>query len=278
MDPQKIEDSILKLASEIFSKEVLPYFGINEKVVASVPTELIRLELSRQYTDYTYLTEKDVYHHFEFQSTDGKVEDLQRFHAYEAIMVMKTGKTVVTHVIYSGDIKNPLSGYEYGINRYNVDVITLSDKDAKKVLERIEDLQVLGHDLTRQDCLELILIPLMGGDLTKQEKILRALKITRDMQQEETKQIQAMLYAFSEKFLTKEEKKPIEEVIMMTELGQMILERGFEKGVKEGIKEGMDTGIELTKTAFKLAKEGMEIPQIAEELNLPIEKIEKMME
>lgn len=265
MDLQKIEDSVMKLASEVFAREILPYFGIKEKVVASVPTEMITLELNRQYMDYTYLTENDVYHHFEFQSTDGKIADMQRFHAYEAVLMMKTGKTVITHVIYSGDIKKPMSGYKYGLNCWHVDVITLSSKDAEKVLHRIEEHQRLGLEISREETLELILLPLMGGKLTKQEKILRAITITKSMQQEEAKQVQAMLYALAEKFLSKEEKVPIEEVIKMTELGQMILDKGMERG------------IELTRKALKLAGEGLSVSDIAKQLNLPIETVEKMM-
>ena len=50
--------------------------------------------------------------HFEFQTTNKGAADLRRFRAYEALLSLQTGKDVITYVVYSGDIKETLSGYE----------------------------------------------------------------------------------------------------------------------------------------------------------------------
>ena len=219
MDKQKIEDSILKKASELFAKEFLPYFGITQRVVSMEPTELIELNISRMYMDYTFLTQDDILHHFEFQSTDGGIKDLRRFKGYEAVLEHQTGKTVITHVIYSGDIKKPLSGYESGLNHYQVHIISLQDKDAAKILEKIEKkIEV--------------------------EKITKAFKLANELEGEEAGQIQTMLYAFAEKFLNNQEIEPIKEVLLMTRLGQMLVEMGEEKGIEQGIERGMEQGME----------------------------------
>lgn len=83
MEQKKIEDSILKQAGETFSKELLPYFGICSKAASS---------------------------------------DFRRFRTYEAIMSMKTDKTVITHVLYSGNVKSPVSEFRDGLNVYKMDV------------------------------------------------------------------------------------------------------------------------------------------------------------
>ena len=72
------------------------------------------------YMDFTFLTENDRYLHFEFQSTDGAVVDLRRFHSYEAWMHYITGKDVITYVIFTGDIEKPVYEETYGINTYRV--------------------------------------------------------------------------------------------------------------------------------------------------------------
>lgn len=202
MEKPKIEDSIMKLASEVFARELMPFFGIKEKVVATVPTELIRLDISRQYMDYTYLTEDGVYHHFEFQSTNDGLADMHRFHTYEVVLMMKTGKPVVTHVIFSGNIKAPLSGYEYGLNAYYVDIITMSDKDA-------------------------------------------------------------------------EERIPIKEVMLMTHIGQMIMDEGLEKGLERGLEKGIERAIEILLDIGMPEEEIKE--KIAQKYDIPLAKAEKYL-
>ena len=265
MDKQKIEDSILKKASELFAKEFLPYFGITQSVVSIEPTELIELNISRMYMDYTFLTQDDILHHFEFQSTDGGIKDLRRFKGYEAVLEHQTGKTVITHVIYSGDIKRPLSGYDSGLNHYQVHIISLQDKDAAKILEKIEkkieaekktDTQKKeqgikkGSYISTDEMLELVMIPIMGGEMTKVEKITKAFKLANELEGEEAGQIQTMLYAFAEKFLNNQEIEPIKEVLLMTRLGQMLVEMGEEKGIEQGMEQGIERGMEKGIIAF----------------------------
>ena len=258
-----MEDSILKQASELFASELLPCFGIQEKVIAVKPSEMITLHIERQYMDYIFLTADDVLHHFEFQSTDGGEQDLVRFQGYEAVLHMKTGKPVITHVIYSGDIKHPKSECRSGINTYRVHAISMCNKDGNAVLERIDKKLKSGEKISREDMLELVLVPLMGGESGKAEKIRNAILLTKDMETQEmpeTKKVQAMLYAFAEKFLQGTELKTVQEVLSMTRLGQMLMEQGEEKGLQEGLQEGMQKGMQkgIQKGMQKGMQKGLE--------------------
>lgn len=65
--------------------------------------------------------------------------------------------------------------------------------------------------------------------------------------------MQAVLYAFANKFLDDKGLKEVEEAIIMTRLGQMLLERGMREGKSEGIAEGIKEGIKaLTETCMEL--------------------------
>lgn len=110
------EDMIMKRAMDIFVEEGLKFFGIDKKVKESESTEIVVLKAKNMFMDYTFLMEDDTYVHFEFQTTNKGISDLRRFRAYEALLSLQTGKDVTTYVVYFGDIKNPLSGYECGIN------------------------------------------------------------------------------------------------------------------------------------------------------------------
>ena len=47
------------------------------------------------------------------------------------------------------------------------------------------------------------------------------------------------MFAFSEKFLTMEEKQEIKEEMNMTELGRLMLEGTWEKALEQGMQQGM---------------------------------------
>ena len=70
----------------------MPALNIEGKVVGVLPTEEIYLELKKGAEDFNYLMSDDSIKHFEFQSTNGGVEDLKRFRLYEASKVTNTRK------------------------------------------------------------------------------------------------------------------------------------------------------------------------------------------
>ena len=257
MEQKKIEDSILKQASETFSKELLPYFGIHAKVVSVEQTELVTITLSRQYMDFNYLTEDNIIHHFEFQSTRVKTGDLRRFRTYESVMSMKTKKTVITHVIYSGNVKKPVSEFKDGLNVYRVDAISLREKDADILMGQIVCKMETGIALDRDDMITLILLPLMGGKMSKAKRIRDSLLLLKDAKTEnlanpEIEQVQALVYAFAEKFLEGTELDSVREVLHMTRLGQMLVQEGVEKGIRIFIEDNLEEGIGRERILFKL--------------------------
>ena len=62
------EDAVLKIAAQFFAKELLPYLGIDGKVISSAPTESIVLNLKKFYEDINLIMEDGTWKHFEFQS------------------------------------------------------------------------------------------------------------------------------------------------------------------------------------------------------------------
>ena len=100
----KHEDAILKMGFDYFRDSILKTLGIDYDFVESGVTELVELTIHSMYMDFTFLTVGDSYIHIEFQTTDSGKKDLRRFRAYESVLSHKTGKNVITYVIYSGGI------------------------------------------------------------------------------------------------------------------------------------------------------------------------------
>lgn len=75
------EDAALKVTMRFFAEELLPYFGIKEKVAGFAPTESVSFQISKQYQDFNFIMEDGSWKHFEFQSkNEGKQSD-SRYHA-----------------------------------------------------------------------------------------------------------------------------------------------------------------------------------------------------
>ena len=238
----KHEDLIMKKAMDVFAEEGLKFFGINQKVKDSSSTEIVVLEALNLHMDYTFLMEDETYIHFEFQTTNKGKKDLRRFRAYEALLSLQKEKDVTTYVVYSNNIKKAMSSLETGISKFNVKSIFMSEKNGDLIFEELEKKINNKEKLTRQELISLAFTPIMGGKLTKAEKIIKSIRIVKSSDSEYKYDIESMLYAFADKFLKGKDLQRVKEEISMTELGRMLIEDGRTEGRIEGRIEGRTEG------------------------------------
>lgn len=59
---------------------------------------------------------------------------------------------------------------------------------------------------------------------------------------------------------------------------QQGIQEGIQQGIQEGIQQGIQQGLELVFRVLKLKSEGKSAHQIAEECNVPLEQVEKIIE
>ena len=87
MPNSKHEDAFLKMGVEYFREHILKLLGINYSYEEIGPTELVALTINELYMDFTFkTTEKDLYIHIEFQTTNNsEKKNLRRFHSYDAL-------------------------------------------------------------------------------------------------------------------------------------------------------------------------------------------------
>lgn len=267
----KHEDLIMKKAMDVFAEEGLKFFGINQKVKDSSSTEIVVLEALNLHMDYTFLMEDDTYIHFEFQTTNKGKLDLRRFRVYEAVLSLQKDKDVTTYVVYSGNIKNAKDTLETGINKYKVKSIFMSDKNGDLIVEELEKKVKNKENITKQELVALTFTPIMGGKLTKAEKIIKSIRIVKSSENEYKYDIESMLYAFADKFLSGKDLQKVKEEISMTELGRMLIEDGIEKGRKEGIEKGIEKGKSETLIKLLIKKFGF----LSEEYKSKISNLSK---
>ena len=237
------EDLIMKRAMDVFAEDGLKFFGIDKKVKELGPTELVVLESKNLHMDYTFLMEDDTYIHFEFQTTNKNVSDLRRFRAYEALLSHQTGKDVVTYVIYSSNIINVNDTLETGINKFKVNTISMASKNGDDVFKNVSDKISKGISL-KDDIISLSFSPIMGGQVSKLERILNTIKILKDIDITYRHDVESIIYAFANKFLSGKDLERVKEELKVTELGKSLIDEGKkEKAIeiaKKAILKGMD--------------------------------------
>ena len=133
------EDTVLKTAAQFFAEELIPYLGIDGKVVSSAPTESIVLNLKKFYEDINLIMEDGTWKHFEFQSKNEGIPGLKRFRSYEAVTSYQYGVSITTYVLYSGNIRNPVTSFTEGINTYRIIPIIMKNHNADRLIETLKE-------------------------------------------------------------------------------------------------------------------------------------------
>lgn len=261
MDYNKIEDSVLKKAMEVFRQSAVGFFGINTSIIAPAETEIKNIEIKTGYTDYLFYTEDGNYLHFEFQTTDRK-DDIKRFLYYDASLFYKEKRKIRTIVIYSSGIDIVEDHIDAGTIKYRIEPFYMGSLNGDEKLEYIEEKILNKQNLTPEDILTLTLVPLMGGKESRSTRTLHSIDLAEKISSSENKlQCLSMLYALLEKFGDDEGKRKFKEVFSMTEIGKMIREDGIKEGELKGRAEGKEEGKaellikQLTKKFKKLPDE-----------------------
>ncbi|HIX38894.1 MAG TPA: hypothetical protein H9738_13675 [Candidatus Blautia pullistercoris] len=241
-----LEDMAMKTAAQYFGEELLEYLGVKEKPVRVVPTEIIQLEARQLYQDFNFEMENGWWYHFEFESDEITEEDLMRFREYEAATSRIYQVPVVTCVLCSAKVKKLKNEITQGLNTYRVEIIRLKGEDADSLFEKLEK----QGKMQREDMIPVLLSPLMGGRMAIKDRILQGIYYVKNeegkLPEIEIGKMQAVLYAFANKFLSAGELEEIKEAIAMTKLGEMLFDDGVKAGEKKGMKLGEEKMSRLT--------------------------------
>ncbi len=144
----------------------------------------------------------------------------------------------------------------------------MADKDGDKIYNDIVEKIKSGIEITKQDIISLTFTPIMGGKISKVDKILNAIDVVKDVNKDYKYDVESILYAFANKFLSGKDLEKVKEELRMTELGKSLIEEGMEKGIK---KKTLDV-------VKKAIKKGLDNETIKELTDLDIEKIQLIRE
>ena len=268
------EDVALKTAFRYFSDVLLPYFGIQKKAVDLAATELVHLDVKKFYEDFNLVMEDKSWVHFEFQSKNEGLEGLKRFRVYEALASYQHKVSVTTYVLYSGRIKNPMTQFTEGVNTFKIVPVIMRRYDADQMIAELKRKQECKEKLTKEDMALLTICLLMEGKMPLKDRVKAAYQITKEAAsagQEELDKVETVLYVMADKFLESAEMDELREVIGMTRLGQMLVNRGIEQGIEQGIERGK---LEIAQNLIGL----LDDHTIAERTELPLKTVLELKE
>ena len=269
------EDAALKTAMREFAEVLLPYFGIEGKVVGYGPTESIHLEMKKLFEDFNLIMEDGTWKHFEFQSKNEGIEGLKRFRVYEAMASYQYKAAITTYVLYSGNILNPVTEFTEGENTFRVIPIIMRERDADLLISELKEKEE-GGMITKEDLVPLMFCSLMSGKMTQKDRMKAAFRLTQQathVSEEEIRKIEAVLYAMADKFLEKEELGELVEEISMTKLGEMLVNKGVNQGISQGISQGINQAkLEAARNLLDV----LNAQTIAERIGLPLETVQQL--
>ena len=181
----------------------------------------------------------------------------------DAILYVKERKNIKTIVVYSSNIKSAITELDAGSIKYDVDAFYMVTLDGDKTYNEIKTKISAGEQLTKQDLMSIVFLPLMKNSVNKTKRMEQAIQISKEISDRNMQlQIQAMLHILADKFIKdKSQSSKIKEMLNMTRIGEMIREDNTIEIAKNAIKEGVSTDviIKITKldkaTIQKLQKE-----------------------
>ncbi|MDR1687406.1 MAG: hypothetical protein LBS21_02185 [Clostridiales bacterium] len=200
----KTEDIIMKSIMELFKGDAIKFFGVDKKIVSVERTEFTQIKASQKTDDWMLIAEDGSYIHVEFQTTYS-LEDLSRFMLSDAMLYFKERKPIKTIVVYSSDIKETITAIDAGALQYGVEAFYMVKLNGDKAHEEIKAKIDAGAELTKQDLMSIVFLPMMKSEFDKVKSLERSILLSKEIKTETMQaQIQAMIELLAEKFVKDE--------------------------------------------------------------------------
>lgn len=235
----KQEVAILKIGFDYFCSTILKTLGIDYIFVEIDSIDPMGLTIRPLGMEFTFLTVEDFYIHIEFQTMGSEKKDLRRFHVYESAFSDRTGKNVITYVIYFGGTEHAITEIDCGRYSYRVIPIYLAETDADSILKRLQEKKQKGEAFTEEDFGQLALAPLIKSKKNRKDVILESLELSKMETSTTAEKTMAMLYILADKLLMDIDSVCVKEKVETTRIEQMMFVAGVVRGREFARQEQM---------------------------------------
>ena len=144
-------------------------------------------------------------------------------------------------VIYTGDVLRAQSVFEMPCMMLRMEQVFIAELPEEEIYQTIEHKLAEGGELTEQELMQLVVLPLAGkGAKNKQKRIEQIIKTAR-LIKKESDQIFVLtgLLVSTDKFISEESAGIIRRLLDMTKVGRMLYEEGMEEGMEKGMERAL---------------------------------------
>ena len=244
------KDIVSKLFGERMKGKSLSLFGLdtNLKVMDIRPTNIPIVQSRELRMDNLFELEDGSIAILDYES-QFKETNFTKYGYYIMNVInryLNEGKTPDIHmmVLYTADIETAKTILERTACRIKIEAAYLTGTPSEQWLEEIKG-SLANQIISDKTLMRLILLPLTYKDEEKkQETIKLCVNLARKIPDKEQETFAlAGILTFTDKIISESMRKHIEEVLSMTQVGQMLMDRGRKEGMQEGRKEGREGNI-----------------------------------
>ncbi len=235
------KDIVSKLFGEQMKGKSLSLFGLdtNLKVMDIRPTNIPIVQAKELRMDNLFELEDGSVAILDYES-QFKETNFTKYGYYIMNVInryLNEGKTPDIHmmVLYTADIETAKTTLERTACRIKIEAAYLTGTPSEQWLEEIKG-SLANQIISDKTLMRLILLPLTYKDEEKkQETIKLCVNLAQKIPDKEQETfVLAGILTFTDKIISNSTKKYIEEVLDMTQVGQMLINRGRKEGRREG--------------------------------------------
>ena len=235
------KDIVSKLFGERMKGKSLSLFGLdtNLKVMDIRPTNIPIVQAKELRMDNLFELEDGSVAILDYES-QFKETNFTKYGYYIMNVInryLNEGKTPDIHmmVLYTADIETAKTILERTACRIKIEAAYLTGTPSEQWLKEIKE-SLANQIISDKTLMRLILLPLTYKDEEKkQETIKLCVNLARKIPDKEQETFAlAGILTFTDKIISNSTKKYIEEVLGMTQVGQMLINRGRKEGRREG--------------------------------------------
>jgi len=209
-------------------REIMPeFYGIKiGRVKELINPELPEIKVGGGGTDMVFLTDDDNYFHLGFE-TGEEAGDIVKHLNYDARLMQRDGRKVVTVIVYTADVKKAPSGIKGETLVYNPHIVLMNDYDGDAIYATLNAKIAAGQQLDDKDILNLLFLPLMRNTIPRRELAETSVTMAKTIPNHAKREACiAAAFAFASKYLNEDEKLKLLEEIKMFDMVDMILVKG----------------------------------------------------
>ena len=236
------KDIEFKLLSETYKEKSFEAYGLKlPRIKQVLPTNLPSVAANEKHMDNLFLLEDGTLAAVDYESEDSIKNRIKYVNYIGRVMERfyrdtKKIPDIRLIVIYTGDVLRAQSVFEMPCMMLRMEQVFIAELPEEEIYQTIEHKLAEGGELTEQELMQLVVLPLAGkGAKNKQKRIEQIIKTAR-LIKKESDQIFVLtgLLVSTDKFISEENAGIIRRLLDMTKVGRMLYEEGIEKGMEEG--------------------------------------------